>query len=65
MDAKIVQYNLYHGNPSLGDRGYLGYGFHNQYMETWVQAGLPALAAGFGCWHGDGAGVFRTAGDIL
>lgn len=46
MDAKIVQYNLYHGNPSLGDRGYLGYGFHNQYMETWVQAGLPAL----GCW---------------
>ena len=43
MNETMEQYNLYTGNPNLGDTGYLNYNFHNQYMELWVQAGLPAL----------------------
>jgi len=46
MDQTILDYNLYHGNPSLGDRGYLGYNYHNAYMELWVQIGLVGLI----CW---------------
>ncbi len=46
MDAMIVRYNLYHGNPDLGDTGYLGYNFHNQYLELVGQSGIACL----GCW---------------
>ena len=42
MNATIISYNLYHGNPALNDRGYLDYDFHNQWMELWVQAGVLA-----------------------
>ncbi len=57
MNATIRAYNLYHGNPQLGDKGYLDYNFHNQYMQSWVQAGLPALACllcllGYGWYAG-------------
>lgn len=45
MNGLVRRYNLYHGNPELGDTGYLDYSLHNQYMESWLQAGLPALAA--------------------
>lgn len=45
MNDMVRRYKLYHGNPDLGDTGYLNYSLHNQYMETWLQAGLPALAA--------------------
>lgn len=45
MNRMIVDHNLYHGNPYRGDTGYLGYNFHNQFMELTVQSGLPALAA--------------------
>lgn len=40
MDDTIIAYNLYHGNPSLNDTGYLGYNPHNQFMEFWVQIGV-------------------------
>lgn len=40
MNAAIKRRNLYHGNPQLGDSGYLGYNFHHQFMELWVQVGL-------------------------
>ena len=40
LDDTIIEHNVYHGNPTLGDQGYLGYNFHNQYIETWVQLGL-------------------------
>ncbi|MCO6492454.1 MAG: hypothetical protein J5I98_28820 [Phaeodactylibacter sp.] len=45
INSLILRHNLYHGNPELGDTGYLNYSLHNQYLETWLQAGLPALAA--------------------
>ena len=40
LDATIIEHNVYHGNPALGDQGYLGYNFHNQFVETWVQLGI-------------------------
>ncbi len=36
----IRKYNLYHGNPNLGDRGYLDYNLHNQFLELWLQVGV-------------------------
>jgi O-antigen ligase len=43
LDRKYVEYGLYAGNEELGDSGYLGYNFHNQYIETLVETGLPGL----------------------
>jgi O-antigen ligase len=43
MNETMERHQLYLGNPNLGDTGYLNYNFHNQYMELWVQAGLPAF----------------------
>jgi O-antigen ligase len=48
LDQKIIDYHLYQGN-SEGDRGYLGYNFHNQYMEEWVGGGLTGLLLFFAC----------------
>lgn len=64
-DSMIVRYNLYHGNPNLGDTGYLGYNFHNQFLELWAQSGIACLV----CWllvlipgfkPGRGAGLPNT-----
>lgn len=43
LDSYYIKYNVYHGNPDLGDTGYLGYNFHNQYIETLVGTGIPGL----------------------
>lgn len=40
MNETIIKHNVYHGNPQLGDHGFLGYNFHNQFVETWVQLGF-------------------------
>ncbi len=40
LDNTYIEHNLYHGNPSLGDKGYLGYNTHNQFMELWLQIGF-------------------------
>ncbi len=60
LDATIVEHNVYHGNPTLGDQGYLGYNFHNQFVETWVQLGLIGsltwlllLTVGWRKWKGN------------
>ena len=49
LDQKYVQTNMYIGNPAEGPRrhirGYIGYNFHNQYLETLVRSGLVGLAA--------------------
>ena len=42
----IRKYNLYHGNPHLGDKGYLDYNVHNQFVETLLQTGVGGLL----CW---------------
>ena len=43
MDKMIVHYNVYHGNPQLGDVGYLGYNYHNQFVEFWMQIGILGM----------------------
>jgi O-antigen ligase len=49
LDQKYVQTHMYIGNPADGPnrhiRGFLGYNFHNQYLETLVRSGLLGLAA--------------------
>ena len=43
INLLIRKYNLYHGNPSLGDKGYLDYDVHNQFLDIWLQTGIGGL----------------------
>lgn len=49
LDQKYIQTNMYIGNPADGPhrhvRGFIGYNFHNQYLETLVRSGLLGLAS--------------------
>ncbi len=49
LNEKYVATNMYIGNPGEGPhrkvRGYIGYNFHNQYLETLVRTGLVGLAS--------------------
>lgn len=40
LNAKYKASNMYTGNPELHDTGYLGYGPHNQYIETFLSMGI-------------------------
>jgi O-antigen ligase len=48
LDEKYTVTNMYIGNPADGPdrhfRGFLGYNFHNQYLETFVRSGFVGLA---------------------
>ena len=48
LDEKYIEYGLYTGNADLGDSGYLGYNFHDQYIETMVNTGIPGVIILFG-----------------
>ena len=43
LNSYYEHYGVYTGNPDLGDKGYLGYNFHNQYLEVMVGTGIPGL----------------------
>lgn len=43
LNKKYKSSNMYTGNPELHDTGYLGYGPHNQYIETFLSMGLIGL----------------------
>jgi len=43
LDQHYRLKGIYTGNPELGDTGYLGYNYHNQYLETLVGTGIPGL----------------------
>ncbi|HLZ86491.1 MAG TPA: O-antigen ligase family protein [Puia sp.] len=49
LDRKYINANMYIGNPADGPhrkiRGFIGYNFHNQYVETLVRDGILGLAA--------------------
>jgi O-antigen ligase len=45
LNEKYVEKNMYTGNPARGDRGYLGFNTHNQFLESLLQSGLPGLFA--------------------
>lgn len=43
LNQKYKEINLYTGNPELGDHGYIGYGPHNQFIETLLSMGILVL----------------------
>jgi O-antigen ligase len=43
IDEKYIQDGMYVGDPARGDRGFLGYNTHNQFLETILQTGIPGL----------------------
>lgn len=43
LQQKITQSGMYTGS-GVSDKGYLEYGFHNQYLQVWVQMGLLGLS---------------------
>lgn len=49
LNEKYVASNMYIGNPAEGPhrkvRGFIGYNFHNQYLETLVRSGVIGLAS--------------------
>lgn len=45
LNAKIKERNMYTGEPGQVNTGFLGYNFHNQYMQTFSEVGLTGLFA--------------------
>ncbi len=43
LDQKYISSGMYIGSEKPGDRGFLGYNFHNQYIETLVGIGIPGM----------------------
>jgi O-antigen ligase len=43
LNQKYTERGLYIGNKQLGDTGYIGYGPHNQWVETFISMGLLGL----------------------
>ena len=43
LNNKYVEKNMYTGESQRGDRGYLGYNTHNQFLQTLLQNGLLGL----------------------
>jgi O-antigen ligase len=45
LDQKYISSNMYVGDPSKSDHGFLGYNTHNQFLETILQTGIFGLLA--------------------
>jgi O-antigen ligase len=43
LDQKYISVKMYTGDPARGDRGYLIYNTHNQFLETILQTGIIGL----------------------
>ena len=43
LDQKYISTKMYTGDPVRGDRGFLGYNTHNQFLETLLQTGITGL----------------------
>lgn len=43
LDQKIISSKMYVGDGTATDKGFLGYNFHNQYMQTLVESGITGL----------------------
>ena len=43
LNKKYISKNMYSGEPERGDRGYLIYNTHNQFLETLLQNGIIGL----------------------
>ena len=40
LNNKYISMNMYTGTEGTGDKGFLAFNFHNQYLQTYVQSGL-------------------------
>jgi hypothetical protein len=45
LDRKYISTNMYIGESVRGDRGFLGYNTHNQFLEALLQTGIAGLLA--------------------
>ena len=45
LDEKYISTHMYTGDPKIGDRGYLEYNTHNQFLQALLQSGIFGLAA--------------------
>lgn len=43
LDSIYLAKHMYTGNPEIGDRGFLGYDTHNQFLQSLLQNGLIGL----------------------
>jgi len=43
LDQKYVSENMYIGTPERGDKGFLGYNTHNEFLEALLQSGVAGL----------------------
>jgi O-antigen ligase len=43
LDKKYISTHMYTGDRSTGDRGYLGYNTHDQFLQSLLQSGIPGL----------------------
>jgi O-antigen ligase len=43
LDSLYVAKNMYTGEEYSGDKGYLGYNTHSQFLESLLQSGLPGV----------------------
>jgi O-antigen ligase len=43
LNQKYISENMYIGTPERGDKGFLGYNTHNQFLEALLQTGLIGL----------------------
>jgi O-antigen ligase len=44
LDQKYISTNMYQGKPGTDQRGFLGYHTHNQFLQSFLQNGIPGLA---------------------
>jgi len=45
LNEKYKQYKFYQGDPNKGDKGYLDYNAHNQFLQCLLQSGIIGLLA--------------------
>lgn len=43
LGRKFLEKNMYAGDPGKGDRGYLAYNTHNQFLETLLRSGITGI----------------------
>ncbi|HEX7844179.1 MAG TPA: hypothetical protein VF476_00180, partial [Chitinophagaceae bacterium] len=43
LDSQYISRNMYRGNGSATDKGYLGYNTHNQFLESLLKNGIPGV----------------------
>jgi O-antigen ligase len=43
LNQKYVSVDMYVGTPARGDKGFIGYNTHNEFLEALLQTGIPGL----------------------